>query len=49
MNHTKFVKFQSQFDIKVKVKLTSFQTHLRHLDAQQTVQVGSQNLKQFNF
>ena len=32
-NHTKFLSFKANLTIKVKVKVTSFQTHLKHLDA----------------
>ena len=34
-SHTKFLSFKANLTIKVKVKVkvTSFQTHLKHLDA----------------
>ena len=33
-NNTKFVSFKTNLPLKVKVKVTSFQTHLRYLDDQ---------------
>ena len=32
-NYTKFLSLKANLTLKVKVKLTSFQTHLRHLDS----------------
>ena len=46
-NNTKFVSFNA--NLTLKVKITSFQIHLKHLDAQKTVQVVMLNLKCFNF
>ena len=34
MNYTKFLSFKGYLTLKVKVKVTSFQTHLKHLDDQ---------------
>ena len=31
MNYTKFLAFKANLTLKVKVKVTSFQTHLRYL------------------
>ena len=33
-NHTEFLSFKANLSLKVKVKVISFQLHLRHLDAQ---------------
>ena len=32
INYTKFLSFKDNLSLKVKVKVTSFQTHLRHLN-----------------
>ena len=40
----KILSFKANFTLKVQVKVISFQTNLRHLDAWQTVQVGRKNL-----
>ena len=36
-NYTKFLSFKANLTLKVKVKVTSFQTYLRYLDDQSTV------------
>ena len=35
-----FLSFKANLTLMVKVKVTSFQNHMRHLDDQLTVQVG---------
>ena len=36
-NYTKFLSLKANLTLKVKIKITSFQTRLRYLDDQRTV------------